>query len=105
MTDGELLNVLKSSGIKFVYSHWPENVDPSPPYGVYLLTEETVFYADGEMYFRSAKYQVELYTSKKTPRVEKTLENAMEKAGIVFAKSETYIDSEKLFETLYEIEV
>ena len=48
---------------------------------------------------------MELYAKAKSPKAEKQLESALIAAGISFQKSETYIDSEKLYETLYEIEV
>ena len=101
MNETELLKILNSSGIRFAYHH-----APPLPYGAYLLVDEpTTFYADGEMYYRIARYQVELYAKAKSPKAEKQLESALIAAGISFQKSETYIDSEKLYETLYEIEV
>ena len=106
MNETELLKILNSSGIRFAYHHWPEKDAPPLPYGAYLLVDEpTTFYADGEIYYRIARYQVELYAKAKSPKAEKQLESALIAAGISFQKSETYIDSEKLYETLYEIEV
>lgn len=92
MNEAELLKILNSSGIRFVYHHWPEKDTPPLPYGAYLLVDEpTTFYADGEMYYRIARYQVELYAKAKSPKAEKQLEAALIAAGISFQKSETIL--------------
>ena len=57
------------------------------------------------MYFRTARYQVELYTKRKDPAAEKQVEDTLAESGIAFEKSEAYIQNEKLYQILYEIEV
>ena len=103
MTNAELSRVLQGSGVPFAYRKW--ETAPKPPYGVYLLVSESNMYADGELYFHIGQYQVELYTAKKSPATEKKVEAALAAAGIPYAKSEYYIESEKLYEILYECEV
>ena len=58
MTDAELKNVLDGSGIPFAYRKW--ETDQKPPYGVFLLVDESNFYADGVLYYHNGRYQVEL---------------------------------------------
>lgn len=107
MTNAELFSVLSESGIPFVYHEYDDKHGPIPsaPYGVFTMTSENAFYADGMMYFRTARYQVELYTKRKDPAAEKRVEDAMVGAGITFEKSEAYVQNEKLYQILYEIEV
>ena len=48
---------------------------------------------------------VELYTDLKDPELEARLEMVLDAAGLFYNKTESYIDSEKLYEVLYEMEV
>lgn len=112
MTQEELYAVLKTSGFPVAYYQWDPNVTingvkgpPDPPYVIYLAARSNNFSADGKVYQKVEHYQVELYTKTKSPEAEEVLENALETAGIPWEKTETYIDSEKLYENLYEIEV
>jgi hypothetical protein len=47
---------------------------------------------------------IELYTDQKDPKIEKKLEDLLVDSGIFFDKTETWIDSEKLYEVLYSFE-
>lgn len=46
-----------------------------------------------------------LYTDLKQPELEETIEAVLLKHGIFYGKSEVWIESEKLYEVLYEMEV
>ena len=103
MSPDELKRVLESSGIPFTYHHW--EAKRKPPYGVYLYVYDSQFYADNELYYWTGHYQVELYTGQKDQEAEANIESALSAAGIPYEKSETHLESEQLYETLYEIEV
>lgn len=103
MTPEQLKTILDASGIPFAYHHWA--VEKRPPYGVYLYVYDSKFYADGVLYYSTEHCQVEVYTDKKDPGLEQRIEAVLASAGIGYDKSESYIESEKLFEILYEIEV
>ena len=45
--------------------------------------------------------RIELYTDKKEPATELRLETVLDNAGIFYNKTETWIESEKLYEVLY----
>ena len=49
--------------------------------------------------------RVELYTDRKAPEVEAKVEAVLDAAGIFYNKSEVWIQSEKLYEVLYSMEV
>lgn len=57
------------------------------------------------MYYKISRVNVELYTDKKDLNAEQKVEDALDAASIFYAKSEVWIDSEKLYEVLYEMEV
>lgn len=103
MTQTELYQVLQRSGIPFAYHHWEK--PPPLPWGVYLVNYEDKFYADGMLYYHIAGYSVELYTNKKDPVAERKIDDVLEQAGISYAKSGSYINGQKVYQTLYEFEV
>ena len=72
---------------------------------LFLSTGETTFGADNFMYHSFKKLHMELYTDKKSPDIEKQVEDILCHYHIYYTKTETWIESEKLYEILYEMEV
>lgn len=103
MTLTELTDLLKSTGIPVTYYAWPENQAPQLPFICYLTPGSNNFAADGLVYYPITQVNVELYTKIKSPETEAKVEEAL--ASIFWDKSETYIDSEKCYQIVYEIEV
>jgi len=96
-----LSNLLKSTGLPVAYHHFVQ--PPTPPYIVYLFAFSSNFGADNRVYHKNPRYQVELYTEFKDPATEKLLEDLFDTNDIHWEKTETYIDSEKLYQIIYEI--
>lgn len=100
----ELLAVIKETGIPFAYDHFAEGESPDPPFICYLLPGSDNFAADGRVYYKINEVRIELYTDSKDLAVEEKLEDVLDAYGIFYNKSETWIDSEKLYEVLYQFE-
>lgn len=100
----ELLAILKETGIPYAYDHFAEGESPEPPFICYLFPESNNFSADGIAYHKANSTHLELYTDTKAPDVENTVEGVLDEHGIFYNKSETWIDSEKLYEVLYQFE-
>lgn len=101
MNEATLLTLLKTTGLPVVYHHFKK--PPAPPYIVYLFSYSSNFGADNKVYQKNPRYQVELYTTKKDPASEKLIEDLFDVNDIYWEKTETYIESEGLFQVLYEI--
>ena len=101
----DFVRILEECGIPFAYDHFAEGESPEPPFICYLLPGSDNFAADGQVYFRISEVRVELYTDRKAPDVEAKVEAALDAAGIFYNKSEIWIQSEKLYEVLYSMEV
>lgn len=101
----ELLKIIKESGIPFAYDHFAEGESPDPPFICYLLPGSNNFAADGRVYFKMNEVRIELYTDTKDLSVEQKLEDVLDAYEVFYNKSETWIDSEKLYEVLYEFEM
>lgn len=100
----ELLKILKETEIPFAYDHFAEGESPQPPFICYLLPRSNNFSADGKVYFKANEVHIELYTDFKDLTVEQKLEAVLDEHGIFYNKSETWIESEKLYEVLYIFE-
>lgn len=100
----ELLKILKETEIPFAYNHFAEGESPEPPFICYLLPGSNNFSADGRVYFKANEVHIELYTDFKDLTVEQKLEAVLDEHGIFYNKSETWIESEKLYEVLYIFE-
>ena len=101
MDEAALFNLLKSTGLPVAYHHFVS--PPAPPYIVYLFSYSSNFGADNRVYSQQPNYQVELYTTEKDPVSEKLIEDLFDEHDIYWEKSETYIESEGLYQVLYEI--
>lgn len=98
----ELLTIIKETGIPFAYDHFAEGESPDPPFICYLLPGSDNFAADGRVYFKINEVRIELYTDSKDLSVEQKLEDVLDAHEVFYNKSETWIDSEKLYEILYQ---
>ena len=100
----ELLSILKETGFPFAYDHFAEGEAPDPPFICYLLPGSDNFAADGRAYYKINEVRIELYTDKKDLAMEQAVEGVLDAHSIFYDKSETWIDSEKLYEVLYQYE-
>ena len=105
MTYQEICKIIKETGLPFAYHHFAEGENPEPPFLIFLSSGENNFSADNYMYFSFKKLNIELYTDRKAPEIEKKVEEILKKYQIFYTKSEIWIESEKLYEILYEMEV
>ena len=101
----DLIKLLGETGIPFAYDHFAEGESPDPPFICYLLPQSDNFSADGKVYHKFTEVRLELYTDFKDPEAEQNVEDVLDAAGIFYNKSETWIDSEKLYEVLYAFEM
>jgi hypothetical protein len=77
----------------------------SPPYIVYVFSHSSNFTADSKVYIKRNNYQAELYTDKKDTALESKLEGIFDQYGLIYDKTESYIESEKLIQIIYEIQL
>lgn len=89
----------------FNYLMWPEGSAPEPPYILFYYPNRNDFVADNINYGIITQLNIELYTSEKDFDKEKAIEMILKDNDIVFTKSESYLDDEKLYEALYTMEV
>lgn len=96
-----LFNLLLSTNLPVAYDHWDE--PPQFPYLVYLMEVTDNFGADNKVYYEGNSFRVEIYTDIKDLAVEKLVEDTFDNNDIFWERSETYIESEKMFQITYSI--
>lgn len=105
MSFEKIVEMLMAIGLPFAYHHFAEGESPDPPFIVYLSPGSHNFGADGKVYFKAKELDIELYTEKKDPELEEQVENLLDAAGLFYDKTEVFIETENLYEVLYELEV
>lgn len=102
---GNLLNIMREIGFPFAYHHFAEGESPNPPFLLFLTPASSNFSADGKAYFKANEIHIELYADYKNPILEEQVEAVLDRHGIFYNKTETFIESEQLYETLYIFEM
>ena len=105
MTYEEIHEMMQEIGLPSAYHHFAEGESPAPPFIVFLSPGENIFSADNVKYHSFKKLDIELYTDKKSPETEKMVEEILQEHEIFYQKSELWIESERLYEVLFEMEV
>lgn len=101
----KLVGILKECDVPYAYDHFAEGESPQPPFVCYLLPGSNHFVADGKVYYKINEVRLELYTDYKDMELEQRLERLLDECGIVYEKTEVWIESEKLFEVLYSFDL
>jgi hypothetical protein len=108
MKQAELYQALKAIGYPVAYSHFvdaPQNPAPPPPFITYQFAFSGDLMADNINYVDISNFQVELYTASKDPAAETAVQNKLKELGLPYSKTETWIEEEKLFQTIFEIQL
>lgn len=102
---GNLLEIMREIGFPFAYHHFAEGESPNPPFLLFLTPASSNFAADGKTYFKANEIHIELYADYKNPVLEEQVEAVLDRHGIFYNKTEAFIESEQLYETLYIFEM
>ncbi len=105
MDHNEILAMLDEMDIPYAYDHFAEGESPQPPFICFLYPDVDMFSADNVVYFSSNVLNLELYTDYKSIDLEKRIEEILTEHELYYEKTETWIDSEKLYEVLYTMAV
>lgn len=99
----DLVSGLKEMEFQVAYSHFAEGEVPKCPYIVVQGMGSDNFSADGIVYHEVEDTNIELYCDKKDLEAEKKISDFLTENKIYYKKTETYIESEKLIQVVFEI--
>lgn len=103
MTFAELVAILEPTGFPWTYHHW--DTPPPPPYGVYLSVRDDPFFADNRTYTFSSGIRLEVYSLERDTSLDDKVRAALDAAEIPYDTDYTFLESEGLYESIFEIEV
>lgn len=108
MNKSEIEKMLDEMEIPYRYHHFTqkEMQDISLPIMVWNVPGTDNFFADGTAYKIIKKLDIELYTDQKNWELEEKLEGILDEHGIPWQQTASdWLESEKMWESLYEMEV
>jgi len=104
MTLSQFHKMLEGAGLPVTYYEFKDNVPPLP-FIVYLETNTNNFASDGIVYAEIKRMAVELYCSVRDLTLEQKIENIFTENRIFWQKEFTYLEDEKCYEVIYEMEI
>ena len=87
MTHEEVKALVEEMGLPYAYDHFAEGESPDPPFICFLYPK------------------AEVYTDYKDPDMEASIEEVLTAHELYYEKSEVWIETEKMYEVLYELTV
>lgn len=91
--------------IEYAYYSFPVNEAPPLPYIVYFYPNREDFIADNENYRKVETLVIELYSETKNFDLESAFESYLKDNGIVYDKTETFINKENMYQCYYEAQI
>lgn len=104
MTYQEIAQMVESIGLPYAFYEFPDNTEQAPPF-ICFLYDYDEFYADDSNYAQSVVLTIELYTDAKDIPLESAVEAVLDSNEMTWTKESTYIDSERMWQTSYSMEV
>ena len=105
MTEETVTQMIEEMDLPFAYHHFAEGEEPSLPYLIYLYPESIEFSADGKVYAKGMVLRIELYSGIRDISAERRIEAVLYAYEMFYHKQEVFIESERLYEIMYEMEV
>lgn len=104
MTYEEIAQMIESIGLPYAYYQFPDDTQQAPPFICFLYDYDDI-YADDSNYVKRVVLTVELYTDTKDIPLESAVEAVLDENEMTWSKESTFIDSERMWQTSYSMEV
>lgn len=105
MTNKEINTMLAEIGIPTAYYQFPDNTGQEPPFICFFYAYDNDLKADDSNYQKIEHLIVELYTDTKDFSLENRVEGILADYGMVWTRNEEFLDSERMHEVIYEMDV
>lgn len=104
-TREEINAMIESMDLPFTYYQFEKGTAQAPPYVVFFYSTDSDVFADDSNYVDKEQLNVELYTRYRDFDLEKQVEAILESNGFTYGKEASFIESERLYQIAYEMEV
>ena len=90
--------------VPYAYYQFPET-GQQPPFICWYCDGIDDVYGDNSNYQRIVQLIIEFYSDEKDFATESTIEAVLKQHGLSYGMTETYIDTERMHQTVYSMEV
>lgn len=97
--------MLATTGIPFVYHHYPQKKVPPLPFGAWLEAGTDNFGADNKVHSEAHDIRIEFYARDRDWDNEALIESTLDSNNIFWNKECDYLNDEKCYITIYYLEV
>lgn len=97
--------MVDSIGLPYAYYQFDEDTAQAPPFVVFFFSSSNDLYADQTNYQRIDSLSIEFYSSEVDFDTEETIETILNDAGLTFYKEQSFIESERIWQTAYDMEI
>lgn len=105
MTYKQVATMIAGIGLPYAYYQFPEGTDQACPFICFYFTNSNDLAADDTNYQKIRPLAIELYTDNKDFITEAAVESALNSNGLVYAREETYLDTERMYMVTYMTEI
>lgn len=105
MTYKQIATMISTIGLPNAYYQFPNDTPQEPPFVVFYYDDTNDLFADNTNYQRIAGLTIEFYSDVKDFTNEDLIEQTLASNCLTYQKSEQFLDSEHMHETVYELEV
>ena len=105
MTYKEVATMINSIGIPYAYYQFPDGTGQACPFICFFFSDSNDLAAENTNYQKIRPLNIELYTDNKDFALEETVENVLNSNGLVYDRSESYLDSERMFMVVYTTDI
>lgn len=105
MTREEVAQMIDTIGPPYAYYQFSENTAQPCPFICFYYAGSDDMSADNINYAKVERLIIELYTDEKDFEKEDRVAAVLNSYGLFFTKTETYIATERMYETIFESEV
>lgn len=105
MTTSEVAQMIGEVGVPYAYYQFTNDTAQPCPFICFYYADSDDMSADNTNYAKVRRLIIELYTDNKDFDMEDAVETVINRHGLFYSKSEVYIDTERMYEVIYESEV
>lgn len=105
MTLAEVNTMIAGLNLPYCYYEFPDGTEQAPPFVCFYYPGTDDVFADNKNYSRIEQLTIELYTDNKDIALEASLEAILAAHELTYVRTDTYIDSERMHMTSYNLEV
>ena len=105
MTYQQVAAMVRSIGVPYAYYQFPDGTGQACPFICFFFSDSNDLAADNTNYQKIRTLNIELYTDNKDFALEETVETVLNSNGLVYDRSESYLDSERMFMVVYTTDI